>query len=214
MGASSPSATRPEGSLGAIQLASPIVYMAPTPDNGGYRLLSQDGTVYPFGDARNYGSVRGWSVPTTSLAATPSGAYLVLTADGAVHPFGDAENFWGDQWNGVAERFAQAKAQDKPIITGEVGILAGDGQSGCMSLEQRALDISAKMNAQFAAGDSAFLVWNSDLDPLGPCSYNTGPTDNSLLAALSSVMAEELRSSSSQCQMLLGRKRVRVPKRR
>ena len=47
--------------------------------------------------------------------------------------------FGGDQWNGVAVRFAQAAALNKPIITGEVGITAGDGQSGCMSLQQRAM---------------------------------------------------------------------------
>ncbi len=93
----------------------------------------------------------------------------------------------GDQWNGMAERFAQAKALDKPIITGEAGIVAGDGQSGCESLQQRALDMSAKMTAQFAAGDSAFLVWNWLLDPLGPCSYNTGPGDSSLLGVLGSA---------------------------
>ena len=54
----------------------------------------------------------------------------------------------GDQWNGMAVRFAQAKALDKPIITGEAGITAGRGQSGCVSLQQRALDMSAKIAAQ------------------------------------------------------------------
>ena len=49
-------------------------------------------------------------------------------------------------------RFAQAKALDKPIITGEAGIVAGNGQSGCESLEQRALDLSAKMTAQIRGG--------------------------------------------------------------
>ena len=67
--------------------------MTPTPDNGGYWLVSQDGTVYPFGDAANYGSMTGASAVVTSLAATPSGGYWVLTADGVVHPFGDASNY-------------------------------------------------------------------------------------------------------------------------
>jgi hypothetical protein len=92
----------------------------------------------------------------------------------------------GDQWNGLAVRFAQAKALDKPIITGEVGIVAGIGQSGCDSLQQRASAMAAKMSAQFAAGDSAFLVWDWLTDPLGPCSLNTGPADNSLLGAITS----------------------------
>ena len=83
-------------------------------------------------------------------------------------------------------RFAQAKALDKPIITGEAGIVAGNGQAGCVSLQQRAQDMAAKMSAQFADGDSAFLVWNWLTDPLGPCNYNTGPSDSSLLNAIAS----------------------------
>ena len=105
----------------------------------------------------------------------------------SVHDYYGAVSLGGDQWNGLAERFAQAKALNKPIITGEAGIEAGNSQSGCMSLQQRAIDMSAKINAQFSAGDSAFLVWNWLTDPLGPCSYNTGPTDSSLLAAVAST---------------------------
>ncbi len=104
----------------------------------------------------------------------------------SVHDYYGATALGGDQWNGLAERFAQANALDKPIITGEVGILAGTGQSGCESLQQRANDMAAKMSAQFAEGDSAFLVWDWLLDPLGPCSYNTGPSDSSLLNAIAS----------------------------
>ncbi len=102
----------------------------------------------------------------------------------SVHDYYGSVPLGGDRWNGLAERFAQAKALDKPIITGEVGIVAGVGQTGCESLPQRATELSTKMAAQFAAGDSAFLVWSWVLDPLGPCSYNTGPADTSLLGAL------------------------------
>ena len=87
----------------------------------------------------------------------------------------------------MAVRFAQAKALDKPIITGEAGITAGRGQSGCVSLQQRALDMSAKIAAQFAAGDSAFLVWNWELEFLQPRNDNTGPSDSSLLDVLASA---------------------------
>jgi hypothetical protein len=105
----------------------------------------------------------------------------------SVHDYYGTAPLGGDQWNGMAVRFDQAKALDKPIITGESGIEAGNGQSGCVSLQQRALDMSAKMSAQFAAGDSAFLVWNWLTDPLGPCSYNTGPTDSALLTTVASA---------------------------
>jgi hypothetical protein len=86
----------------------------------------------------------------------------------------------------MALRFAQAQSLDKPIITGEVGIEAGNGQSSCESLQQRASEMSAKMAAQFADGDSAFLVWDWLTDSLGSCSYNTGPTDSPLLNAIAS----------------------------
>jgi hypothetical protein len=105
----------------------------------------------------------------------------------SVHDYYGSVPMGGDQWNGMAERFAQARALDKPIITGEAGIVAGEGQSGCESLQQRASDMSAKMTAQFAAGDSGFLVWDWILDPLGPCSFNTGPADSALLNALASA---------------------------
>ena len=104
----------------------------------------------------------------------------------SVHDYYGSPPLGGDQWNGLALRFAQAKALGKPIITGEAGIPAGIGQSGCESLQQRALDMSAKMAVQFAAGDSAFLVWDWLTDPLGPCSSNTGPSDGSLLRAIAS----------------------------
>ena len=104
----------------------------------------------------------------------------------SVHDYYGAAPMGGDQWNGIAERFAEAESLNKPIITGEAGMLAGVGQSGCVSLQQRATYMTSKMSAQFAAGDSAFLVWDWILDPLGPCNTNTGPTDPSLLNSIAS----------------------------
>jgi mannan endo-1,4-beta-mannosidase len=94
----------------------------------------------------------------------------------SVHDYYGSATLGGDQWNGMAVRFAQASALHKPIITGEVGILAGNGPS-CESFAQRAVDMSNKLKAQFAAGSSAFLVWDWASVPLGPCNYNTGPGD-------------------------------------
>jgi mannan endo-1,4-beta-mannosidase len=73
-------------------------------------------------------------------------------------------------------RFVQAAALDKPIITGEVGIEAGSG-SGCISTRQRSVDMAEKLYAQFAAGSSAFLIWNWFSGPPDPCGFNTGPGD-------------------------------------
>jgi hypothetical protein len=94
----------------------------------------------------------------------------------SVHDYYGPAPLGGDQYNGMAVRFRQARVLDKPIITGESGILAGSSGS-CESFAQRTSDMKAKMIAQFAAGGSAFLAWNWVLDPLGPCSDSTGPTD-------------------------------------
>ena len=45
----------------------------------------------------------------------------------------------GDQWNGLAVRFAQMAALGKPIIAGESGLMAGTA-AGCMSNAARNLD--------------------------------------------------------------------------
>ena len=105
----------------------------------------------------------------------------------SVHDYYGPQPLGGDQSNGLATRFAQAKALDKPIITGEAGLLAGINQSGCISLQQRRADMGSKMTAQFARGDGAFLIWNWQPSPLGQCSYNTGPNDPSLPCIVASM---------------------------
>jgi mannan endo-1,4-beta-mannosidase len=94
----------------------------------------------------------------------------------SVHDYYGPALVGGDQWNGMAVRFVQAAALNKPIITGEVGFIAGD-TAGCDTFAQRADVMAEKLDAQFAAGSSGFLVWDWTLDPAGPCSYNTGTGD-------------------------------------
>jgi hypothetical protein len=82
----------------------------------------------------------------------------------------------GDQWNGLAVRFQQAAALGKPIIGGEVGMLAGTAP-GCLSVAARNADLQAKEQAQFAGGASGLLEWDWVPAPTGACSYDVGPTD-------------------------------------
>jgi mannan endo-1,4-beta-mannosidase len=91
----------------------------------------------------------------------------------------------GDQWNGLAVRFAQAAVLGKPIIGGEVGIMAGVG-SGCLDDAQRAADDQAKLQAQMAAGASGLLMWNWEPTLAYSCSYDIAPGDP-LLAMLASI---------------------------
>ena len=83
-------------------------------------------------------------------------------------------------------------------------------------MQQRANDMAAKMTAQFAAGDSALPgVELADPIRLGPCSYNTGPTDSSLLNAIASPPPADPSSISlTVAQRAAGRNLVSVPKSR
>jgi hypothetical protein len=78
----------------------------------------------------------------------------------SVHDYYGSVPMGGDQWNGLTVRFDQAAALGKPIITGEAGVVAGIDQSECESLSQRESDMQAEISAPFAAGSSAFLVWD------------------------------------------------------
>ncbi len=82
----------------------------------------------------------------------------------------------GDKWNGIAVRLEQAKALGKPIIGGEVGMVAGDA-SGCLSLSARDVAFRSKELAQFKSGSSGLLAWDWVPSPSGTCSYDVGPAD-------------------------------------
>ncbi len=69
------------------------VSIAPTHSGGGYYVLDGSGRIFPFGDARSYGSMAGHrlNAPIIALAPTPSGhGYWLLGRDGGIFGFGDA----------------------------------------------------------------------------------------------------------------------------
>jgi hypothetical protein len=79
--------------MGGQPLNQPIVGMAATPDGGGYWMVSADGGIFSFGDARFHGSNGGlWLAhPIVGMAATPDGGgYWELGQAGAIFSFGDA----------------------------------------------------------------------------------------------------------------------------
>ena len=83
----------PTFAAGGMDLAQPLVGIAPTPSGAGYWLVAADGGVFSFGDAVFRGSVGGMRLnqPVVGMAATPSGAgYWLVAADGGVFSFGDA----------------------------------------------------------------------------------------------------------------------------
>jgi len=81
------------GSVGGVEVAAPVVGMAPTRTGAGYWLVAADGGVFAFGDAEFRGSPRLYGVdePTVGLAASVEGdGYYVVGRTGGVFAFGDA----------------------------------------------------------------------------------------------------------------------------
>jgi mannan endo-1,4-beta-mannosidase len=80
---------------------------------------------------------------------------------------------------------AQANADGKPLIVGEVGEQAQNNLAGCATLPSRVNLMEEKMIAQFRAGIKGFLAW--DWEPSAPssssCEFDFGPKDP-LIAAL------------------------------
>jgi len=82
----------------------------------------------------------------------------------------------GDQWNGLGVRLQQAAVPGKPIIGGEVGMLAGTAPR-CLSLAARNADLQAKERAQFRGGSSGVLEWDWVPSTTSTCTYDVVPTD-------------------------------------
>jgi murein DD-endopeptidase MepM/ murein hydrolase activator NlpD len=81
------------GDLRGVELAAPVVAVAPTPSGAGYWLLAGDGGLFTFGDASFHGSTGGMRLnrPVVGMAATPSGGgYWLVASDGGIFTFGDA----------------------------------------------------------------------------------------------------------------------------
>lgn len=88
----------------------------------------------------------------------------------------------GDQWNGIAVRESQAKALDKPLIAGEVGLTGGDpaDTQDCLSLSTRQSDFAVRIAQQSALGTEVFLFWNWVPPPADNCSGDITTGDPSL----------------------------------
>ena len=94
---------RDHGDLRGQTLAAPIVGIQ-TPALAGadrYWLVGRDGAVYPFGDAKSYGSASAQHPNAPIVGMTPSlngTGYWLVASDGGVFAFGDAR-FFGSTGN-------------------------------------------------------------------------------------------------------------------
>ncbi len=94
--------------------------------------------------------------------------------------YADSETMGGDQWNGVAVRLRQARAIDKPIIAGELGLVGGPATS-CLPLKLRATDFARRVDVQLQAGSSGVLAWNWVPQQTSSCGFDIYPGDPLLL---------------------------------
>jgi hypothetical protein len=95
---SGPSQASVTPAVGPSNLA---VGIAATHSGHGYWIATAAGNVYPFGDARSYGSLSGvrLNAPVVGIAATvDGGGYWLVAKDGGVFSFGDA-HFYGSTGN-------------------------------------------------------------------------------------------------------------------
>ena len=75
------------------RVGKPMVGMARTPTGGGYWLTDEGGGIFPFGDARYFGSTAAITLrhPIVGMATTPTGSgYWLADSHGGVFAFGDA----------------------------------------------------------------------------------------------------------------------------
>ena len=86
------------GDPAGLDLAAPLIALAPTDSGDGYWIAAADGGIFAFGDAPFHGSIPQVLAPGTPLAApivaftpTPTGnGYWLTAADGGIFAFGDA----------------------------------------------------------------------------------------------------------------------------
>lgn len=84
----------------------------------------------------------------------------------------ESEPIPGDPWNGLQKRLDQMKSINKPLIVGEVGMLAVNNSPNCVSYDTRRDKLKAKMDAQFAAGIAGFLPWSLTNGASNGCNYD------------------------------------------
>ena len=80
----SPDQCSPAGASPSASVPSGVAVVS-TPDGGGYWVASSTGAVYPFGDARSFGSMAGTplNAPIVGMAPTPDGeGYWLVATDG------------------------------------------------------------------------------------------------------------------------------------
>jgi plastocyanin len=162
-------------------------------------------TPCPAGDLTPYQKLHDWAADVSGLVKSLDSNHLVSLgtigsgqcgADGPryqtlhaiptidlceFHDYGaPLVGIPGDQYNGLQLRIDQCNALDKPIFTGEAGIIPNDIGG---TFQARADAFRAKIDAQLGAGVRGFLAWawSPVIPPASTLdSYDIGPGDPAL----------------------------------
>jgi type VII secretion-associated serine protease mycosin len=157
------------------------VIAAMPPINGGtkgrgYWVVTVDGQVRPFGEARSYGDLRGrrLTAPIVAAARTPTGrGYWLASADGAVFSFGDARfygSMYGRHLNGAIVGMAATPSGNGYVLLGRDGgiFTFGDarfyGSMGGKRLNGPVLDMTITANGRgywFVAADGGIFSFGN-----------------------------------------------------
>lgn len=84
--------------------------------------------------------------------------YAIPTLD--ILEYHDYNNDTSPLPGSLSQRFADAKALNKPLFVGEAGIKSQCTGIGCYTQQQRADLFKAKMNAFFEEGGAGYLIWS------------------------------------------------------
>ncbi len=83
------------GDASITSVTGPVVGIAPTPAARGYWVVTADGTVTAFGDAKFYGDLPDINLHVSDIVAiaptTNGDGYYLVGADGGFFTFGDAK---------------------------------------------------------------------------------------------------------------------------
>lgn len=141
---------------GSVTGSHTVVAATPTPDGGGYWIVTRSGHVFAYGDAKYYGDTytlgmtglsgaKPLNAPIVGIAADPSGTgYWLVAADGGVFNFGSAP-FLGSTYTYGITGFTGKRPLNAPI-TAMVAAPSGTGYW-----------LIAKDGGVFDFGDAPFL---------------------------------------------------------
>ena len=153
----------------------PVVGIA-APGSGGYWLVTREGNIISFGNAKNFGSVavKHLKSPVVGMAVTPDEAgYWEATASGKVFNFGDANNYGSlstiKQNNPIVGIEALWSGKGYRLVSAHGGVYDFGKARYEGSLANQHLTMPVTAIAQFGYSENGYLILdgNGKVAPFG-----------------------------------------------